>query len=61
MDGRFIEYDIDEIVFEEDSKYQNVRIAHSKTFGNMLILDGDPSKSSSTCLLRSSHDESHLF
>ncbi|ELT98123.1 hypothetical protein CAPTEDRAFT_160239, partial [Capitella teleta] len=42
MDGRIIEYDIDEIVFEENSKYQNVRIAHSKTFGNMLILDGDP-------------------
>ena len=44
MDGRIIEYDIDSIIYEENSKYQNVRIAHSKTFGNMLILDGDPSK-----------------
>ena len=44
VDGRLIEYDFDKLVFEEDSKYQNVKILHSKNFGNVLILDDDPSK-----------------
>ncbi|XP_014242677.1 spermine synthase isoform X2 [Cimex lectularius] len=39
-DERILEYDIDEVVFEETSPYQKVQIVHSKTFGNMLILDG---------------------
>ncbi|XP_033635693.1 spermine synthase-like [Asterias rubens] len=42
VDGRLIEYDFDKLVFEEDSKYQNVKILHSKNFGNVLILDDDP-------------------
>ena len=46
VDGRIIEYDIDQIVYEEDSAFQNIKVAHSKSFGNMLILDGDPSRCS---------------
>ncbi|XP_053296844.1 spermine synthase [Pleuronectes platessa] len=40
-DGRLIEYDFDRVVYEEDSAYQNIRILHSKQFGNILILNGD--------------------
>lgn len=39
-DERILEYDIDSVVFEEMSPYQKVQIVHSKTLGNMLILDG---------------------
>ncbi|KAJ8980823.1 hypothetical protein NQ317_000556 [Molorchus minor] len=38
-DERLLEYDIDEIVFEETTPYQKVQIVHSKTLGNMLVLD----------------------
>ncbi|KAK9892484.1 hypothetical protein WA026_020474 [Henosepilachna vigintioctopunctata] len=38
-DERILEYDIDEIVFEEKSKFQKVQILHSKSLGNMLVLD----------------------
>ncbi|KAL5293504.1 SMS family protein [Megaselia abdita] len=38
-DERIIEYDIDEIVFEKRSPFQKIQIVHSKTLGNMLILD----------------------
>ncbi|CAH0548954.1 unnamed protein product [Brassicogethes aeneus] len=38
-DERLIEYDFDKMVFEEQSPYQKVQIVHSKTLGNMLILD----------------------
>ncbi|XP_055376286.1 spermine synthase isoform X2 [Condylostylus longicornis] len=38
-DERIIEYDIDKILFEERSEYQKIQIVHSKTLGNMLILD----------------------
>ena len=44
-DGRLVEYDIDEVVYEEDSAYQNIKILHSRQFGNILILNGDVSKS----------------
>ncbi|XP_076024686.1 spermine synthase [Genypterus blacodes] len=40
-DGRLIEYDIDRMVYEEDSAYQNIKVLHSKQFGNILVLDGD--------------------
>lgn len=40
-DGRLVEYDIDEVVYEEDSDYQNIKILHSRQFGNILILNGD--------------------
>ncbi|KAF4077406.1 hypothetical protein AMELA_G00207910 [Ameiurus melas] len=40
-DGRLIEYDIDEVVFDKDSAYQNIKILHSHQFGNILILNGD--------------------
>ncbi|GCB63944.1 hypothetical protein scyTo_0014701, partial [Scyliorhinus torazame] len=40
-DGRLVEYDIDDIVYDEDSAYQNIKIVHSKQFGNILILNGD--------------------
>uniref|UniRef100_A0A0K8SA20 PABS domain-containing protein n=1 Tax=Lygus hesperus TaxID=30085 RepID=A0A0K8SA20_LYGHE len=39
-DERILEYDIDRVVFEEKSPYQNVSIVHSGTVGNMLVLDG---------------------
>ncbi|XP_060263722.1 spermine synthase isoform X2 [Ovis aries] len=40
-DGRLVEYDIDKVVYDEDSPYQNIKILHSKQFGNILILSGD--------------------
>ncbi len=43
-DGRLIEYDIDRVVYEEDSAYQNIKILHSKQYGNILVLNGDVSK-----------------
>ncbi|XP_076255614.1 spermine synthase isoform X2 [Rhynchophorus ferrugineus] len=38
-DERILEYDIDNLVFEEVTPYQKVQIVHSKTLGNMLVLD----------------------
>uniref|UniRef100_A0A3B3TXP8 Spermine synthase n=1 Tax=Poecilia latipinna TaxID=48699 RepID=A0A3B3TXP8_9TELE len=40
-DGRLVEYDVDEVVYEEDSAYQNIKILHSQQYGNILVLDGD--------------------
>lgn len=39
-----MEYDIDEIVFDDHSQYQKVQIVHSKSLGNMLVLDELQSK-----------------
>ncbi|CAD7668108.1 unnamed protein product [Nyctereutes procyonoides] len=39
--GRLVEYDIDEVVYDEDSPYQNTKILHSKQFVYILILSGD--------------------
>ncbi|KAK2083046.1 hypothetical protein P7K49_038282 [Saguinus oedipus] len=50
-DGRLVEYDIDEVVYDEDSPYQNIKILHSKQFGNILILSGDVSKYSIPALI----------
>eukprot|EP00049_Salpingoeca_infusionum_P026024 m.23255 g.23255 ORF g.23255 m.23255 type:complete len:453 (+) comp8470_c0_seq1:262-1620(+) len=41
-DGLQIQYDFDELVFHEQSPYQDVKILHSQQFGNMLLLDNDP-------------------
>ncbi|XP_054715597.1 spermine synthase-like [Uloborus diversus] len=38
-DERLLEYDFDKVIFHEDSPYQNVKILHSPTLGNCLILD----------------------
>ncbi|XP_026739566.1 spermine synthase [Trichoplusia ni] len=38
-DERLLEYDIDAVVFDEQSPFQRVQIVHSKTLGNMLVLD----------------------
>lgn len=38
-DERIIEYDIDKVLFDKRSDFQKIQIVHSKTLGNMLILD----------------------
>ncbi|KAK3855976.1 hypothetical protein Pcinc_037652 [Petrolisthes cinctipes] len=38
-DDRLIEYDVDEKLFEEQTDYQKVEIYHTKSYGNMLVLD----------------------
>jgi spermine synthase len=38
-DGRITELDSDRMVFNERSEFQKIQIVHSKTLGNMLILD----------------------
>ncbi|XP_022816652.1 spermine synthase [Spodoptera litura] len=38
-DDRLLEYDIDAVIFDEQSPFQRVQIVHSKTLGNMLVLD----------------------
>lgn len=43
-DERIIEYDIDSLVYEARSPFQKIQILHSKTLGNMLILDELQSK-----------------
>lgn len=50
-DGRLVEYDIDQVVFDEKSAYQDIKIMHSKQFGNILILNGDVSKCDTVCLI----------
>lgn len=50
-DGRLMEYDIDQVLYEEDSAYQNIKILRSQQFGNMLVLNGDVSK----CTQHSTH------
>lgn len=43
-DGRLMEYDVDRVVYEEDSAYQKIQIFHSKQYGNILVLNGDVSE-----------------
>ena len=38
-DDRILEYDVDEILFDEKSDFQRVQIYHTKSYGNMLVLD----------------------
>ncbi|KAG7156201.1 Spermine synthase-like, partial [Homarus americanus] len=42
---RIIEYDVDKLVCEERTDFQKVEIYHTKSFGNMLVLDDLQSKS----------------
>lgn len=44
QDDRLLEYDIDKLVFEARSPYQKVQIVHSKSLGNLLVLDELQSK-----------------
>lgn len=43
-DERLMEYDIDEVVFDDNSDFQKIQIVHSKSLGNMLVLDDLQSK-----------------
>ncbi|XP_055951204.1 spermine synthase-like isoform X1 [Argiope bruennichi] len=38
-DERILEYDFNKVVFQDESPYQNIKILHSPTLGNCLILD----------------------
>lgn len=38
-DERILEYDIDEVLYDEKSDFQNILIVHSKSLGNLLVLD----------------------
>nr|XP_053655703.1 spermine synthase-like [Cherax quadricarinatus] len=38
-DDRILEYDVDELLFSEQTEFQKVQIYHTKSFGNMLVLD----------------------
>jgi len=38
-DERILEYDIDKVLFDKRSPFQKVQIVHSKSLGNMLVLD----------------------
>lgn len=44
LDERLLEYDIDGVIFEERTPFQKVQIVHSKSLGNMLVLDDLQSK-----------------
>lgn len=44
LDERILEYDIDEVIFEGASPFQKIQIVHSKSMGNMLVLDELQSK-----------------
>ena len=43
-DDRILEYDVDKIVFSEKTPFQTVEIIHTKSFGNILVLDNLQSK-----------------
>ena len=43
-DERILEYDIDKVLFEEKSPYQKILIVHSRSLGNLLVLDDLQSK-----------------
>lgn len=46
LDDRILEYDIDKVVYEGTSPFQKIQIVHSKSLGNMLVLDELQSKKS---------------
>jgi len=39
-----MEYDIDQVIYDDRSPFQHIQILHSNTFGNMLVLDDLQSK-----------------
>lgn len=43
-DERILEYDIDKVLYEEKSPYQKILIVHSRSLGNLLVLDDLQSK-----------------
>lgn len=47
LDERILEYDIDKVLFDQRSSFQKVQIVHSKSLGNMLVLDELQSKHNS--------------
>lgn len=38
-DDRILEYDVDSVLFSEKTPFQKVDVVHTKSFGNMLVLD----------------------
>lgn len=57
-DERIIEYDVDKVLFESESPFQKVQIVHTKSVGNMLVLDELQSEfdfSSSKCAFANSY------
>ncbi|KAK7864485.1 hypothetical protein R5R35_003106 [Gryllus longicercus] len=38
-DERILEYDIDNVLYDERSEFQKILIVHSKSLGNLLVLD----------------------
>ena len=43
-DDRLLEYDLDAVVFSKQTEFQKVEIMHSKSYGNILVLDNLQSK-----------------
>nr|CAD7402321.1 unnamed protein product [Timema poppensis] len=39
IDERLLEYDIDKVVYEQRSQFQKILIVHSRSLGNLLLLD----------------------
>ena len=38
-DERLLEYDVDHVVADVQSQFQNIQILHTINFGNLLVLD----------------------
>ena len=43
-DERIQEFDYDDVLYNSQSEFQKITIMHSKSNGNVLLLDGDLSK-----------------
>ena len=43
-DERLLEYDVDHVVADVQSNFQNIQILHTINFGNLLVLDHLQSK-----------------
>ena len=41
-DGTVIQYDFQEVLFSQNTKFQDVKIMKTGNFGSMLVLDDDP-------------------
>lgn len=60
-DERILEYDIDEVLFDQRSPFQKVQIVHSKSLGNMLVLDELQSKKTIIKLENIYYDVKFIF
>ena len=40
IDERILEYDVDYVVADHQSKFQRIQILHTINYGNLLVLDG---------------------